>query len=123
MFNILDQFSPSSIKMKVICNITFIFILSVGILNTIYAKPFGHSAIGASGYKKRVNMNDFLKKRSNHLQKTSANWAPRRILVPPDYHAIFEFKEKLARKVGIFFNKFLTSLGITHCIYFMYLLM
>ena len=104
MLNILDQFSPSSIKMKM-C-----FILSVVILNTIYAKPFGHSAIGASGYK-RVNMNDFLKKKEQSFAENSSRlgFSPRRILVPtfssllpPDYHSIFEFKEKLARKVGIF---------------------
>ena len=88
--------------MKVICNITFIFILSVVILNTIYAKPFGHSAIGASGYK-RVNMNDFLKKKEQSFTE--------------DFSQNI-FKEKLARKVGIFFEKFLTSLVITStCIY------
>ena len=78
------------------------FILSVVILNTIYAKPFGHYPIGDSGYK-RVNMNDFFKKKE---QSFTENFRQN------------IFKEKLARKVGIFFKKFLTSLVITStCIY------
>ena len=55
------------------------FILAFGILHSIYAKPFGPNSIGTS-LDRRVN--DFLKKGKERL-----------------------FEEKLARMVGLLFEK------------------
>ena len=65
------------------------FILAVGILHSIYAKPFGPNSIGTS-LDRRVN--DFLKKGKERL-----------------------FEEKLARMVSFLFEKFQSSyLPLSH---------
>ena len=67
------------------------FILAVGILHSIYAKPFGPNSIGTS-LDRRVN--DFLKKGKERL-----------------------FEEKLARLVGLLFEKSHRSFIYTFVIY------
>ena len=71
--------------------ISLCFILAVGILHSIYAKPFGPNSIGTS-LDRRVN--DFLKKGKERL-----------------------FEEKLARMVGLLFEKSHSSFIPTFVIY------
>ena len=83
MVNSLDQFSQSSLKMRLILPC---FILAVVILNSIYAHRVGQNSIGASRYRKAWNLIDLFQRQERSIEE---NFSQKSL------------KEKLARMVGL----------------------